>query len=412
MSASQWPKVVLVANPGADVYGSDLQMLESVSAMRDAGVEVHVTCPSAGPLVPLLLERGAQVRVDSFPVVRRSYLSARGLVALCLDLLRSARPMREVVRSTRPDLIYVNTTTVPWWIAVSRLMGVPVVCHVHEAEDRDNIWVLRALNAPLLFADRLILISRTAANATWRVFSGLQRRSLVVVNGVPDRPTPPVPPPGGPTVSLAVVGRLSPRKAPHVAIESTAILLERGHDVRLEVAGSPFPGYEWYEQSLRDLAVQRGIAARVAFTGYVSPSSKAFDRADIVFAPSVREPFGNTVVEAQLAERPVVAAAAGGHLESIVDGVTGMHVPAEDAAAAAAAVEALIADRGLSARIGREARVAALERFGIPRYRLELMEALAAAHKPRSLWSPKRPAGPGREAGPTADRPLRPRSLR
>ncbi len=384
MSASQWPRVVLVVNPGADVYGSDLQMLESVSAMRGAGVEVHVVSPSSGPLVELLVERGAQVRIDLFPVVRRSYLSLRGVVTLGLHLKRSARTMRGVVRSTRPDLIYVNTTTLPWWIAVARLMRIPVVCHVHEAEDQDNIWVLRALNAPLLFADRLILISRTAATATWRIFPRLKRNSSVVVNGVPDRSSPPVSAPGGRCLNLAVVGRLSPRKATHTAIESTAILVERGHDVHLEVAGSPSPGYEWYEESLRDLAAQKGIADRTSFTGYVSPSSVAFDRADIVFAPSVREPFGNAVVEAQLAERPVIAAAAGGHLESIVDGVTGIHVPVEDPWAATAAVEALLADPELSARMGRDARVAALERFGVPRYRREMMEALSAARAQRS----------------------------
>ena len=43
--------LVLIANPSPDVYGSDLQMLETVTAVRDAGYRVKVALPSDGPLV-------------------------------------------------------------------------------------------------------------------------------------------------------------------------------------------------------------------------------------------------------------------------------------------------------------------------------------------------------------------------
>ena len=52
---------MLVVNPGADVYGSDLQMLESVTALREAGAHVTVACPAEGPLVPLVHGRDATV---------------------------------------------------------------------------------------------------------------------------------------------------------------------------------------------------------------------------------------------------------------------------------------------------------------------------------------------------------------
>jgi glycosyltransferase involved in cell wall biosynthesis len=178
-------------------------------------------------------------------------------------------------------------------------------------------------------------------------------------------------------VRLAVVGRLSPRKAPHTAIEALRLLVARGVDATLEVAGSVFPGYEWYEQRLRDDVERYGLAQRVTFTGYVSPSFVAFDRADIVLAPSVREPFGNAVVEAQLSERPVVAAGAAGHLESIEDGVTGILVPVEDAEAMAAAVVRLAGDPALAKRVGHAARQSAVANFGIERYQANIVEAIA-----------------------------------
>lgn len=53
------------------------------------------------------------------------------------------------------------------------------------------------------------------------------------------------------------------------------------------------------------------------------------------------EDFGMTAVEAQAAGRPVIAAAGGGALESVVHGVTGLHVtPTDDAAWVAALREA------------------------------------------------------------------------
>lgn len=363
---------VLVLNPGADVYGSDLQMLESVTALREAGAEVTVACASDGPLLSMITARDAHVEVLDYPVVRRSYLSPQGILRLLLELGRAAPGMVRLVRRTRPDVAYVNTTTIPWWILLCRVLRIRVVCHVHEAEDRDRARVLKALNAPLLLAHRLVLISATTADSVWRIFPSLRSRSVIVMNGVPDRQEPPVAPPAGLPTRLAVVGRLSPRKAPHTAIEAAAELTDRGVDVSLEVAGTPFPGYEWYEAELRELAATRGIADRVEFTGYVTPSSIAFDRSDIVLAPSIREPFGNAVVEAQLAERPVVAAEWGGHTESISDGRTGVLVPPEDPTAMADAVQALLADPAAAQAMSKAARTSALERFGVGRYRREL----------------------------------------
>lgn len=368
---------VLIVNPGGDVYGSDLQMLESVTAFVQAGRPVVVVMPERGRLWELVLARGATPRLLDFPVVRRSYLSLAGVGQLVSALIRAAPRMLGILAEVRPDLVYVNTTTLPWWIAVSRFRGYPVVCHVHEAEAADNAWVLRALNAPLLLADRLIVISETSAQATWAAIPQLRGRSRIVFNGVPDRDTPPVPRPGESAaterVRLVVVGRLSPRKGTDVAVRALAELVRGGQDAVLEVAGSAFPGYEWFTDQLHQTAAEEGVEDRVTFTGYVSPSFIAFDRADIVLAPSLREPFGNAVVEAQLSRRPVVAAAAGGHTESIVDGQSGVLVPPADPVAMARAVASLWHSPELMGQIGRMAREHAVQRFGLERYRREIV---------------------------------------
>ncbi|MGG7507696.1 glycosyltransferase family 4 protein [Plantibacter sp. YIM 135249] len=368
---------VLFANPSPDVYGSDLQMLESIEGLVEGGYRVVVALPRDGKLVPKLRSRGAEVLFVPFPVLRRANASAGGVASLAFDGLRSIRTLRGVIRSVKPDVVYVNTVTLPWWLIAARLSGVPAVCHVHEAETTDGRLVRFALNAPLGFANALIVISRASLEATCGAAPGLARKARLVFNGVPAPEVEPTALPiGAEPHRLAVVARLSPRKAPHVALDAVGLLRTAGRDVRIDVCGSPFAGYEWYEEELRERAEQHDLRGAVTFTGYVSPIWPALERAHIVVAPSLREPFGNAVVEAQLALRPVVASAALGHLETIQDGDTGLLVPPGDAQALADAIATILDDAELGARLARNSRTAALARFGVTRYRAEIISVI------------------------------------
>lgn len=369
--------LALVANPSGDVYGSDLQMLESVQALIEDGFDVLVVLGADGPLKQRLSERGADVMIRPFPVLRRADASIGGVASLGWRGLRSIGRLSALIREVDPDVLYVNTVTLPWWIEAGRRARVPVVCHVHEAETTDGRLVRFALNAPLLRAHRVLSISRASTAALTSAVPALAKKTVEVYNGVTEPPTVPAPVGSltGP-VTLSVVARLSPRKAPDVALEAAAILRSRGRDVRLELCGTPFDGYEWYEQQLRERADRPDLRGRVAFPGYVSPIWPALERADIVLAPSLREPFGNAVVEAQFAGRPVVAAGALGHLESIEDGRTGLLVTPGDPVAFADAVETLIDDPERARRMAEDARASALQRFTLGRYRTEIATAV------------------------------------
>ena len=146
--------------------------------------------------------------------------------------------------------------------------------------------------------------------------------------------------------------------------------------MEIELAGSIFPGYEWYLQQLEDRAAQPDLAGAVHFAGYCKPIWPHLAAADIVVAPSLREPFGNAVVEAQLALRPVVATAALGHLESITDEETGLLVPAEDVPAMAAAIARLIDDAPLAEGLAVRARRLALTAFSTERYSQQVVEVI------------------------------------
>lgn len=374
-------QTVLVAHASAELYGSDLQMLETVSAFQQAGWHVVVALPSTGPLIARLQERGVDTRIGRFPVLRQSALSPRGFTALAVEAARAQLKIRRLLNEVRPHLVYVNTTVIPWWITAAAAARIPVLCHVHEAEDTDNRAVLVALAAPLLLADGVVCISETAREATLSAIPRLRDRIYLVHNGVPDRPVDPVDPPESASpYRLALVGRLSPRKGCHIAIDAVVALRDQGRDVTLEVVGSTFEGYDWYEQELRKAAAPHRDA--ITFRGFVNPVWQVWDHAHTVLAPSLREPFGNAVVEAQLAQRPVVAVAAAGHLETVQDGISGL-LCTPDSADMAAKVSWLMDHPEEARRIGRDARASARSKFSLSRYRQEIVAAAQATVQPR-----------------------------
>jgi glycosyltransferase involved in cell wall biosynthesis len=114
---------------------------------------------------------------------------------------------------------------------------------------------------------------------------------------------------------------------------------------------------------LRDVAQQAGVAARVRFVGRVEPDEAAalMRAADLVLCVPWYEPFGIVPLEAQACGTPVVASAVGGMLDTVVDGVTGAHVPPRDPAALARSVRVLLAHPQRLRQMGTEGarRVAA-----------------------------------------------------
>src|SRR5215207_758380 len=184
--------LLLVANPSADIYGSDLQMLETVRAMTERGWDVVVMTTADGPLVPRLQEFGAKVEIERFPVLRRSNASAKGIIQLAGSAARATWRLRDRIRELRPCVVYVNTVTLPWWLLAARLARVPVVCHVHEAEVADHRTMRIALMAPLMVANRVIANGEPAREVACDVVPPLGRKIRVIVNGVPG-PGQPVP---------------------------------------------------------------------------------------------------------------------------------------------------------------------------------------------------------------------------
>lgn len=361
---------LLVAHPSPDLYGSDRQMLETVAAALDAGWSVEAVLPTTGPLVALLRSRGASVRISRFPVLRKSVLRPRELLRFVAESAAVILSLARSLRRDPPDVVYVNTLTIPVWLIAARLAGIGSICHVHEAEDDHRRIVASALVAPLALADAIIANSQAARRALQAASSRTGRRAVVVFNGVPgpaDEPQPSTHRAGEPW-RLALVARLSPRKGVDVALEAAAILLAQGRDVHLAVCGTVFPGYEWFEAQLRERIAQADLVGHVELLGYVHPTWPVLASADVVLVPSRLEPFGNTAVEGLLARRAVVASGVQGLAEVLTQNSTGLLVPPADPGALAGAIARLLDDPSFRSRLADQGRSDALARFGTATY--------------------------------------------
>jgi glycosyltransferase involved in cell wall biosynthesis len=336
---------VLVAHPGADLYGSDRVLLETIDGLHRSGARVLVALPASGPLVPELERRGAAVILSPTPVLRKSMLSAPGMLRLAATSVHGLLRSVGVIRGARPDVILANTVTVPLWTAAGRLTGVPVVTHVHEAEANASRALRTALALPLLLSRGILTNSRFSADTLAAALPALRGRATVLYNGVPG-PAEPVPPredlAGG--LRILYLGRLSHRKGVDVAVDALLRLRRDGVPARLSIVGAVFPGYEAYETGLRRQVADGGADGAVTFHGFQKVIWPFLAHSDVVVVPSrLDEPFGNTAVEAVLASRPVIVSNTSGLREAAAGYRSAQFVEPGDAARLAAALVSVAA---------------------------------------------------------------------
>ncbi len=160
---------------------------------------------------------------------------------------------------------------------------------------------------------------------------------------------------GIPAGSLVVgaVGRLHPIKGHRYLVEAWPRVRQRFPEARLLLVG---PAHPHQEQEIREVAARTGVADRLVLAGLRDDVPRLLPMMDVVALPSITEGFSNVIIEAGAAGRPVVATRVGGNPEAIVEGETGLLVPARDPAALGDAIVSLLADPSRRRQMGEAAR--------------------------------------------------------
>ncbi|RDI31811.1 glycosyltransferase [Lentzea flaviverrucosa] len=184
--------------------------------------------------------------------------------------------------------------------------------------------------------------------------------------------------------------------APQRGLADLVKVLSHVEDAELLIIGGPGKrriGQDPGLRRLRALAVDAGVADRVVFTGAVSRERTIalLRSADVVVCAARCEPVGHVSLEAMACGVPVVATAVGALADSVVDGVTGLHVPPGRPRLLAKALCGLLGDGVRRQELGAAARDRACARYSWDRIAADTLRAYERAGV--------RTAGPARRAG-------------
>jgi glycosyltransferase involved in cell wall biosynthesis len=159
----------------------------------------------------------------------------------------------------------------------------------------------------------------------------------------------------GDELLILAATRLDPSKRIEDLISCVDTLGDRR--IRLVIAGST-SGYPEYERRIRERGAALGEAVR--FCGNRDDMAALFGASDVVVHTGIVEGMPLTLIEAQACGTPVIAYDVAGVAEAVVDGTTGLLVPACDVARLGDALRRLADSAALRATFGAAARAHAL----------------------------------------------------
>lgn len=341
-----------------------MKLVLVISSLGGGGAERVMTM-----LANAWVERGNEVtlvtlapeRMDRYPLdpaVRRIALDVAGnsahvLAAIGNNVVR-LRALRRAIAASRPDAVisFIAESNVRVLIAAAGLR-VPVIVSERTALNGHHmrgVWrTLRRWSYPRASA----IVAQTRRCAT-ELESLARRRVDVIANPVSvesqrddvtahERT-------GGHT--LLAVGRLAPEKGFDLLIEAFAQAAPRHPGWNLVILGEgPL------RAGLARKIAEHDLGERISMPGFDAHVRRAMRRADLFVLSSRYEGFPNALLEAMTEGLACVSFDCDAGPRELIDHRTnGWLVPAGDAHALADALDTLMGDAGLRARLGRRAR--------------------------------------------------------
>ncbi|MFN8607714.1 MAG: glycosyltransferase family 4 protein [Vulcanimicrobiota bacterium] len=272
--------------------------------------------------------------------------------------LRALSQLLRVIRLYRPQILHSHTSKAGFLARLAgRLCEVPLVIHtIHElpqnaTRSRLKKSLYRGMEKLAAgWCDHLITVSRV--NQRQILDEGICRPEklslipggLALENYAARGPAPWNLPPDA--IVMGMAGRLEPAKGHSDLLLAMSRLLPRNPRLHLVIMGT---GH--LRGQLERQAWELGLHGRVHFLGWVEDLISAMAALDLFVLSSHYEGLGVVLLEALALGRPVVSTRVGGTQDIIEDGVTGLFAPAHDPAGLAEAIQRLLDDPDLAARL-------------------------------------------------------------
>lgn len=384
LARSERPRVLYVFEQ-PEYSGAEVMQLPLLLADSDP----LATCPPGSRTEAWLEGRGVPTVALRHRTLRHSGGALETLRSLGRGLL-SARDLRRILRAHPERAIVCCTSVRPGLLTAIAQIGL----------GRRALWVVTDFLPAGVLGKAIRLVARArcevavpSSKALAADFVGdskrLARATAVVYPGVDverfaadaDRSR---------RRCAIVVGHISPTKHTALAIEVARRIAACTSDFRLTVVGRAQYRQEdfAYERELREsVESDPRLRTAVEFRGHRADVAGELRRCGLLLHCRADEPFGIVMVEAMAAGLPVVAPRAGGALEIVDEGRTGLLYEPEDAEDAARAVSRLLADPALAARMGAAARERARLAFSADEQLRRFDALLASLAAPRAATS-------------------------
>jgi glycosyltransferase involved in cell wall biosynthesis len=352
MSAPDRPLTVVHVQKFAGVAGSEGHLRQLPTTFDRARVEPrllmlgHGADPRERDFVEAL--RAAAVRVDRLPI------------RLDIDPLLIAR-LWAWFRRERPDVVHTHLLHADVHAGpAARMAGVPVIISTKHNDDRFRRlalvgWMERALGS---WTDRTITISDALRSFHLRQSGVDQSRVTTIHYGYDPLPAA-APDPGDARRELGLpedvpvilaVGRLVEQKGHDVLLRAVPLMRRTPAEPHVAIVGEGDR-----RTALAALARDLGIATRVHLMGWRGDVPRLMRAATLLAHPARWEGFGLVLLEAMAARLPIVATAVSAIPEIVETDQSGVVVPPDDPPALAQALDRLLGDPPLCARLADRA---------------------------------------------------------
>jgi glycosyltransferase involved in cell wall biosynthesis len=350
----------------ADVFaGTERHMLDLAVGLRELALQPSIACPSPSPL-------GDAAAKQEIPVVA---IPKRGRVDW-----RAARILVRLFNENRIDLVHAHNgrTALCAAIAVTlaRRGAFVATQHFLHPGRAARRGLAAALSSPLhqwmgRRAGGMIAVSRAARAEMLARRDADPDRITVIPHGIA------LPPMSNPA------DRAKIRRATGVAEEVPLVLcaarLEIEKDI-LSLVRAMSKVVEKMPQAICLVAgegsqrgrieqeiARLGLESRLRLLGFCADMAPLFIACDVFVLPSVAEPFGLVLLEAMSYGRVVIATRAGGPVEIVSDGETGLLVSPGDPSMLASAILSQLSNKEQCSIMGQRGRALVLERFSVHR---------------------------------------------
>lgn len=303
---------------------------------------------------------GSGDRIRLAPRVNVEFVSAGNPASMSEDdslphIKDFADKLAKRLVAKRPDVVHAHH----WLSGLAALsatdgLDIPVIQSFHElaslqarTEGNASPARLRMERAIGRAVDKLIATTETESSELTR-FGVARRRIASVPSGVDGERFKPQGRTLLPLGERPRIVMLSRRSAGH-GVRTVIQALARIPDAELVIAGGPSADEldgDPAVHRLRIAAKEAGVADRVTFLGRIDPADvpSLLRSADLTVSLPSHESFGRVPVESMACGTPVVVTAVGGHLDTVIEDVTGVYVRPGRPAELAQRIRGLLAE--------------------------------------------------------------------